>query len=128
MKNKFYCLSILSVILCSCVYNHTDNIDVLGQGYYFLGDGNESQILFDDSKVPNYKSGITIISQEVTDYDYDNNYIIAKSEESEKGIKSFKYWIVDKRRKQDIITTVDSISFFRKIDSLHLKVKLKVRK
>lgn len=41
---------IILIIASSCVYDHAAEIDELGNGYYYLGDGHESQILFDSKK------------------------------------------------------------------------------
>ena len=133
MKTKLYILSCFFTILISCVrnqavYNHTDNIDVLGNGYYYLGDENESQILLDDSKKLNYKSGITVIPPEVIEYNFNNNFIIAKTLEVVDNNKNYKYWIVDKQKSKDSIKPLDSINFFKALDSLNLNIKFKKRK
>lgn len=133
MKTKFYFLYFSSIIFFSCIsnqpiYNHTDNIDILGEGYYYLGDSNESQILLDDNKNQTYKSGITIIPPEVIEYNFNNNFIIAKTLEVADNKKNYNYWIVDKRRKNDSFKPFDSVSFFKEINNLHLNIKLMKRK
>ena len=73
-KNLVY---ILILICCSsCLYNDTTITEDLGNQYFYLGAGNESQILLGDEKK---NTGITIIPQEVIEYNFDDRFIIAKS-------------------------------------------------
>ncbi|WP_281228761.1 hypothetical protein [Flavobacterium aquiphilum] len=137
MKAKFYTFYILGMVTLSCVhnptnqtavYNHADNIEELGQNYYYLGDANESQILLNLKPEKTLKFGKTIIPPEVIEYGFDDNYIIAKTKELIDGNKTFEYWIVDKRANNDSAKAMDSISFFKKTYDLDLKIKLKKRK
>ena len=117
--------SILSIIILflffiSCVYNHTSNTENLGNGYYYLGDGSESQILLGKEK-KNF--GVTIVPQEVVNYNFDKNFIIAKSISN----KTEYYWIIDKSKK-DSIVGLDSLSFVKEVKALDIHLVLKDRK
>ncbi|MBW8360620.1 MAG: hypothetical protein K0M56_00375 [Kaistella sp.] len=85
---------ILLLILCiSCVYNHTSITEDLVNGYFFLGDGRESQILLGNEK-KNF--GTAIVPQEVIKYNFDERYIVAKSLNVSDKRKTKLYWIIDK--------------------------------
>ncbi len=69
-------LALLFLFCISCIYNHTADSENLGSDYFYLGDGHESQIILGDEKM---NSGITIIPQEVVEYNFNQRYIIARS-------------------------------------------------
>ena len=111
----------LFLLSISCIYNHTATTENLGSGYFYIGDGQESQILSGDEKK---NSGITIIPQEVIEYNFDNRYIIAKSIEN-RNLQ--QYWIVDKQSHESV-SPLDSLSFAKEIKRLKIDLKLKSRK
>ncbi len=120
MKKHKALFSILIITsLFSCVYNDTAITEDLGSQYFYLGAGNESQILLGDEKK---NTGITIIPQEVVEYNFNNRYIIAKSVTKTGNIAKQNFWIVDKKDKSSIVP-LDSISFTKKIEELNLKLK-----
>ncbi len=121
-KNLFLFL-ILSP-LSSCVYNHTASTEDLGDQYFYLGDGHESQILLGNEQK---NTGITIVPQEVIEYDFDKRYIIAKNISYLKNIERETFWIIDKQSK-DSVMSFDSISFLKKVKDLNIKLHLKERK
>ncbi|MGK4568147.1 DUF3997 domain-containing protein [Flavobacterium sp. 3HN19-14] len=125
MRKLILSSGLLFMFCISCVYNHTSNTENLGNGYFFLGDGNESQILVGNEK-KNY--GSTVVPQEVIKYNFDEKYIIAKSLNvlDNKTIES--YWIIDKQNKKDSIYGLDSLSFVKKIKKLSINLILKSRK
>jgi hypothetical protein len=117
------------IIIFSCtrkesIYDHTAIIEQLGANYYYKGDGNESQILLNLNQENSSGFGKTIIPPEVVQYNFDSNYIIAKTLKSMDGEKSYRYWVVDKREANDSLYSIDSINFFKKIDILKLQIKL----
>ncbi|WP_214229632.1 hypothetical protein, partial [Pedobacter sp. B4-66] len=119
-------LQTLFCFILSCseertVYNHENNIEELGGNYYFLGDGRESQILKDLKSAGKSRFGKTIIPAEVLRYNFDENYIISETRGNEDG--KIKYWIINKKQFSDSIHPVDSLSFYKKIDSLGIKLK-----
>ena len=118
-------LLLVFVVIClsSCLGNDTAITEDLGDKYFYLGAGNESQILLGDERK---NIGITIIPQEVIEYNFDNRFIIAKSvAKLNNNVQEF--WVVDKKSK-DSIVSLDSISFMKKIEGLGLKIRLKPRK
>jgi hypothetical protein len=65
---------------------------------------------------------------EVIEYNFNNDFIIAKTLEMIDNNKNYKYWIVDKQRNKDSIEPLDSINFFKALDNLNLNIKFKKRK
>ncbi len=121
-NNPFFVLIV--ICLSSCLWNDTAITEDLGDNYFYLGAANESQILLGDEKK---NIGITIVPQEVIAFNFDNRFIIAKSVAKINNINVHKFWVVDKKRK-DSIVSLDSISFNKKIENLGLKIRLKPRK
>lgn len=125
---------ITSIALCRCVnrvkpYNHTAAIVELGNDFYYLGDGGESQILLNLKPEATSKVGKTIIPPEVIQYNFNENFIIAQTIGKINSKKVYHYWIVEKNKiNQELVTPLDSISFYRNLDSLQLKIKLEPRK
>ena len=118
-------LSILVMIcLSSCVYNDTAITEDLGNKYFYLGAANESQILLGDE---NKNIGITIVPQEVVEYNFDSRFIIAKNVTKINNVVKQSFWIIDKTL-NDSIVPLDSFSFTKKVEELNIKLKLKPRK
>lgn len=128
MKSKLYFFLIIGIVNFSCIHNSTNNIEELGSNYYYLGDANESQILINLKPQSKSKFGKTIISPEVVEYNFNDNYIIAKSLEVIDNKTIDKFWIINKRKKNDSIIPMDSTKFSHQLDSLQLNIKLKNRK
>jgi len=123
-KHKTFLSIIVMTILSSCIYNDTAITEDLGSQYFYLGAGNESQILLGNEKT---NAGITIVPQEVVEYNFDSRYIIAKSIMNIDNVTKQTFWIVDKKDKNSPLL-LDSISFTKKVEELNLKLKLKLRK
>ena len=125
---------IISIVVYCCdnkvkPYDHTAVIIELGNDFYYLGDGGESQILLNLKPDATFKAGKTVIPPEVIQYNYDENFIIAQTVEKIDSKEFYKYWIVEKNKvNQDSITALDSMSFYRNLESLQIKVKLEARK
>jgi hypothetical protein len=114
----------VSLSLQSCVYDHTAIIEELGNNYYYMGDGRESQILL--SRNEKRSVGQTIVSQEVTHYAFNSDYIIARNIQ-DRNSKEIKFWIVDKRKGTEPIP-LDSAKFNEELQKLNLDIKLQPRK
>ena len=114
-------LPLVLVVIClsSCLWNDTAITEDLGDKYFYLGAGNESQILLGNEKK---NSGVTVVPQEVIEYNYDTRYIIARSTDS-----LDKYWIIDKQSNQSL-KPLDSLEFAKEMENLNIALKLKVRK
>ena len=132
MKEKllisFIFLYLICKLTCSCnepnVYLSSSYDIDLGNNYYFLADANESQILLNSKSEAKSKVGKTIIPPEVILYNYDENFIIAQTLEKINGKELYKYWIVEKMKKNQYpISPLDSLTFFKSIDSLQIKLK-----
>ncbi|MEP6712714.1 MAG: hypothetical protein ABJA37_09875 [Ferruginibacter sp.] len=125
---------ITSIVLYSCanrvnLYDHTAALIELGNDFYYLGDGSESQILLNLKPGAKSKVGKTIIPPEVIKYNYDESFIIAQTLERVNSKELYKYWIVEKTKKnQELVNPLDSITFYKNIDSLLIKIKLKPRR
>lgn len=129
---KYRLLFSLSIIFLCCnnrgdVYDNTDNIQDLGDNYYYLGDANESQILLNLKPFLKRKFGKTVIPGEVIAYNHNSQFIIAKTKNQSTDKKEVKYWILDKRIRETEPKSMDSIMFFKRIDSLNLNIDLKRR-
>ena len=67
MKANFFFIIILFTTIVSyiqkqeTIYNHTNEIEELGQNYYYIGDANESQIVLNLRPKSNKRFGQTII-------------------------------------------------------------------
>ncbi|MEO9144641.1 MAG: hypothetical protein ABI237_03720 [Ginsengibacter sp.] len=84
---EFYCFFSL---FTSCNFYSDRN---LGANYWFWEDGNQSEIVYDENEP---QGGFTIIDANVSQYNFNDKYIIAKSNWLLKnGIDA--YWIIDKR-------------------------------
>lgn len=122
-----------SIVLSSCAnrvqpYNHTAAIVELGNDFYYLGDGGESQILLNLKPQAASKVGKTIIPSEVIQYNFNESFIIAQTVKKINSKKIYNYWIVEKSRiNQESAIPLDSINFYKKLDSLRINMKLKER-
>lgn len=117
---KYLALFLSSFILLSCVYNHTDNIKDLGDNYYYLGDGNESQILFNLKKDGKPKVGKIIVPPVLLQYKFDDQYIIAKSKNEAHVVV---YWIIDKNTEGKESVPMDSITFYQALSDKEISLK-----
>lgn len=107
---KYLTLLSFSFVLFSCVYNHTDNIKELGGKYYYLGDGRESQILFNLKEDGEPKVGREVVPPTLLEYKFNEQYIIAKSKDDTQKVI---YWIIDKTTENVGVTPLDSVSFYQ---------------
>jgi hypothetical protein len=113
----------LSLSLCSsCVYNHTDNIQELGNYYYYLGDGNESKILLNLKPDNEHRTGRIIVPQNVVQYNFDKNYIIAKN--IDRNSSGELYWIIEKSKSDNSIHSLDSLGFLQLKKDLNISLTL----
>lgn len=96
----------------------------LGNGYYYIGAGNESQILY--NKSGNTSSGLIVTEPEILEYNYNEKFIIAKSRTIFGD--TLKFWIIDKTLENEKYISMDSIEFYKEIEKLKIDLKLKKRK
>ena len=95
-----------------------DNIS-LGNEFYFVQDGNFSSIIFSEKKEYKGREGTEAIPPLVTDYNFNDSYIIAKTKDEKQSVK---YWILDKSSyKIEIpLRGMDSISFYRELSNKNI--------
>jgi hypothetical protein len=110
--------------LTACVFRHTSIIEELGNGYYYMGDGNESQILYNEKGKTD--SGLIVTGPEIVEYNFNKDFIIAKSTTIIGD--STKFWIIDKKLKSHKFDPMDSLQFYRELDRLDIDLKLRERK
>ena len=117
-------LVLICLNLCSCVFRHMNIEEKLGNGYYYIGAGNESQILY--NKKGNTNSGLIVTGAEILEYNYNGKFIIAKS----KTVigDTLKFWIIDKTIEYGDYKSLDSIEFYEKKEKLKIDLNLKKRK
>jgi len=126
---------IIMLFSFSCKFYSDKN---LGNNYLFWEDGNQSEIIYSEN---GENGGFTIIDANVSQYNFNNKYIIAKSNWlKNKGNET--YWIIDKSIiiKKDTLKkgllfeqamkkaligplTKDSFNLFMKTHNINLKLK-----
>ena len=134
-KNKVVGIMIIMLFSFSCKFYSDKN---LGNNYLFWEDGNQSEIIYSEN---GENGGFTIIDANVSQYNFNNKYIIAKSNWlKNKGNET--YWIIDKSIiiKKDTLKkgllfeqamkkaligplTKDSFNLFMKTHNINLKLK-----
>lgn len=118
-RNFFF----IVLILTSCVYNHTAKTEDLGNGYFYLGDGNESQILLNKNRKKNKSIGLIVTGSEIVKYNYDDKYIIAKSLRE----KNELYWIIDKELPIDSVNPLTETEYKTELKTRGITLTLKKR-
>lgn len=116
---------LLSYLICiSCVYNHEGNSQDLGNNFYYLADASESQILLNLKPNQTSKIGKTIVPEEVLEYNFNDSYIVAKNLNHQ--TKTQLFWIVNKQA--NLVESLDSITFLKRLKELDIDLKLEPRK
>lgn len=97
-----------------------DSID-LGEKYRYIQDYPQVIIYY---KTPEYQGGgVNIVPPVVLAYDFNDNYIIAKSQVDDpysKKVKPNQYWVIDKSKNGDTVEPMDSLTFFNRLKELNL--------
>ncbi|TDU33710.1 hypothetical protein BXY82_3145 [Gelidibacter sediminis] len=122
MKIKLYTLILF--FLSSCVYNHTAITEDLGNGYFYIGDGHESQILFNKNRKKNESSGLIVTEPEVVEYNYNAKYIIVKSLRENDEL----FWIIDKEMPIDKVQFMTKNEYKKELRIKGIELELKKRK
>ena len=89
-----------------------------------MGDGHESQILFNENRKKDESSGLIVTEPEIIEYNYDDNYIIAKSLRG----KSELYWIINKQLPIDSIRPLTEDEYKTGLQAEGIELKLERRK
>ena len=121
MKFKYaYSIVVCLFFIVSCVFRHVDEIEDLGNNYYFLVDGKMSTIYYNLSKDSSNRKGIEVVSPRVINYNYNDHFIIAKS----LGFvdDSIKYWIIDKNGIDEKVNPLDSLRFYNELNKKNIQL------
>lgn len=112
MKTNLYIL-LAGFLFVSCSYLYKQDTIDIGNDYYFVGNGDESSILYcykelNKSQNPCEKNSV-IVPKQVTHYCNNDSLLLVKS-------KSFKgeycFWKIDLLLKEKNVTKIDSIGFY----------------
>ena len=86
----FATILMISILLFACNFYSDKN---LGANYWFWEDGNQSAIVYGDEN--SAQGGFGVIDANVSQYNFNDKYIIARSNWlTKKGLDT--YWIIDK--------------------------------
>lgn len=99
-----------------------DSID-LGNQYRYTQD--YPRVIIYHKTVEYEGSGINIVPPVVLAYDFNENYIIAKSQEDEpysKEKKPIQYWIIDKSKEGAPVEPNDSLGFYNRLNDLNIEL------
>ncbi len=131
----FISISLISIFLVACNFYSDKN---LGANYLFLENGDQSEIVYGETGT---QGSFTIIDANVSQYNFDDKYIIAKSNCLLKdGVDA--YWIINKQikinkdtslgpemysheLKKALIGPLNKDSFELLLNEYHIKFKLK---
>jgi len=105
---KFVCLFVLIFTFNCCIFIRMDDSVDLGNKYCYVKDYPQTIISYNTEK---YRGvGVNIVSPIVLEYEYDKDYIIAKTNDIE--TKESFFWIVDKN-KNKAESYLDSLQFVK---------------
>ncbi|SEH97907.1 hypothetical protein SAMN02927937_02513 [Paenimyroides aquimaris] len=116
----------LLILTQSCIGIRTDDSINLGNNYRFIQDTPQTIIYHSND---NYEGiGVEIIPPMVLSYQFDDRYIIVKSQDIDETTgniegKSIRYWIIDKRLRANSVESLDSINFYRILDERNISLR-----
>lgn len=127
MKNNFLWTVLVGFVLHSCVFIRMDDSIDLGDNYRLIQD-NPKVIIYNTNSTSK-SSGVNIVPPVVLSYDFDDKYIIAKSQEVDEmtGSKEgnpLRYWIIDKSLEGSPVEPMDSVAFFQQLEALKINLEL----
>lgn len=111
----------------SCTFIRMDDSIDLGNNYRFIQETPRTIIYHD--KDENKGSGIEIVPPLVLSYEFNDRYILAKSQEVDELTgnidgKPIRYWIIDKTMNGSLIESMDSISFYKILKDENIEINL----
>ncbi|MFV0571152.1 MAG: hypothetical protein ACK5M1_01815 [Xanthomarina gelatinilytica] len=118
MRNISLTLFVM-LLIQSCIGVRKDDSIDLGNNYRFIQDTPQTIIYHSGDKYEG--TGEEIIPPIVLSYQFNDRYIIAKSQEvdemtgSKEG-KPIRYWIIDKQIKAPLIKPRDSTDFYKTLE------------
>lgn len=122
---RLFIVSIAVILFHSCVFIRKDDSIDLGNKYRYVQDAPKT-IIYHESV--NYKgTGKEIVPPIVLSYEFNDRYIIAKTQEVDemtgsKENRPIHYWIVDKTTNGATIEPMDSITFYQRLLELDIKM------
>lgn len=123
---KFAVCLIGLALFQSCIFIRQDDSLDLG-GNYKLIQENPKVIIYNTSPTSK-SSGVNIVPPIVLSHDFNDQYIIAKSQEKDEmtGDKEgrIRYWIIDKSQSGKRVESQDSVSFYNELKLLNIKLQL----
>lgn len=114
-------------LINSCVFIRTDSSIDLGNKYRYIQDTPQTIVYH---KSTNYEgTGIEIVPPVVLSYNFNDRFIIAKSQEIDemtgnKEGKPIHYWIVDKNANGALINPMDSTTFYQRLQELKINLSI----
>lgn len=118
---------ILTFLIYSCGnVNQESSID-LGSNYRYIPENPKAIIYNTDKKFKD--NGVNIVPPIVLSYDFNDYYIIAKSQEvnemtGDKEGKPTRYWIIDKSLKGSPVNPMDSLTFYQTLKKENITLSL----
>jgi len=102
--------------------HYNDNKD-LGNEFYFVRDGKFSSIIKSEKEEYKGIEGAEVIPPLVTHYNFNDNYIIAKTKNENK----IGYWIVEKinYKIEKPLNPLDSIKFYKMLSEKDIELTFK---
>lgn len=87
---------VIFLLLPSCAISFSDIKHSLGNGYYYLGEGETQRYVYRSFDERNPSIDEISIWPTVLSYDYDDNFVIIKQLPNEKAIKQYLIYFQDK--------------------------------
>ena len=102
---------------------HYDDSESLGGDFYYLPDGKFSSILYNFNP-ENKSSRSEVIPPSVTNYNFNEKHIIAKTKDEKQSVK---YWLVVKSnyRIENPLVPLDSIQFYKILSKKNINLIFK---
>lgn len=117
-------------LLHSCILIRIDDSIDLGDKFRYIQDYPQTIIYHESEKYEGV--GINVVAPIVSAYNFDDQYIIARSSDMQKfnpekysSDSLVLYWIVDKKKSIDSIKPMDSIHFYKQLETLHISLRFK---
>jgi hypothetical protein len=120
MKKLAYLLTLIvffQIVSCDIAEDMDTTID-LGMNYRYVDDLPNGIIYHPTKKYQGV--GREIVPPFITNYSFNDRYIIAKTKGYLNNNKPIEYWIIDKEMKGEAVSPLDSMNFYNKLDELNI--------
>lgn len=123
---KLTFISIISLVLGSCVFIRMDDSIDMGNHFRYIQDSPKTIIYHDTEK---YEGVGDIIVSPILAYNFNDRYIIAKSSNEgsvkKDSLHSVLYWIIDKKEELNLVQSMDSVNFYQRLKDLKIQLVFK---